>query len=127
MRMAKKDLYKFTIQFSSGDPQHQQTAEILNQQGRRKAQFLVNAVMHYLHCSETPNIPQPAPVDTAVIETIVRRIMSEQIGEEPQTPKPAERKISKSKDITFDQDEADMLGEDGMVAIANTMAMFRRG
>ena len=39
--MAKKDLYKFTIQFNGGDPQHQQTAEILNQQGRRKAQFLV--------------------------------------------------------------------------------------
>lgn len=127
MRMAKKDLYKFTIQFNSGDPQHQQTSEILNRQGRRKAQFLVNAVMHYLHCSETPNIPQPAPVDTAVIETIVRRIISEQHSEEPTMPKPAERKIPKSKDITFDQDEADMLGEDGMAAIANTMAMFRRG
>lgn len=125
--MAKKDLYKFTIQFNGGDPQHQQTAEILNQQGRRKAQFLVNAVMHYLHCSETPNIPQPAPVDTAVIETIVRRIMSEQHSEETTVSKPAVRKIPKSKDITFDRDEADMLGEDGMAAIANTMAMFRRG
>lgn len=125
--MAKKDLYKFTIQFNGGDPQHQQTAEILNQQGRRKAQFLVNAVMHYLHCSETPNIPQPAPVDTAAIEIIVRRIMGEQHIEEQTIPKPTERKIPKSKDITFEQEEADMLGEDGMAAIANTMAMFRRG
>lgn len=125
--MAKKDLFRFTIQFNSGDPQHQQTAEILNQQGRRKAQFLVNAVMHYLHCSEAPNIPQPAPTDTAVIEMIVRRIMSEQHSEESTTLKSAEHKIPKSKDITFDQDEADMLGEDGMAAIANTMAMFRRG
>ena len=47
--MAKKDIYKFTIQFSGGDPQHQQVAEILNQQGRRKAQFLVNTVLHYIH------------------------------------------------------------------------------
>ena len=76
--MAKKDLYKFTIQFSEGDPLHQQTAAILNQQGRRKAQFLVNAVMHYLHCKETPDIPQPAPVDVDAIEAIVRRIMEEE-------------------------------------------------
>ena len=73
--MVKKDLYKFTIQFSEGDPLHQQTAAILNQQGRRKAQFLVNAVMHYLHCKETPDIPQSAPVDVDAIEAIVRRIM----------------------------------------------------
>ena len=75
--MAKKDLYKFTIQFSEGDPLHQQTAAILNQQGRRKAQFLVNAVMHYLHCKEAPDIPQPAQVDVDAIEAIVRRIMEE--------------------------------------------------
>ena len=78
--MAKKDLYKFTIQFSEGDPLHQQTAAILNQQGRRKAQFLVNAVMHYLHCKETPDIPQSAPVDVDAIEAIVRRIMEEEKG-----------------------------------------------
>ena len=75
--MAKKDIYKFTIQFSGGDPQHQQVAEILNQQGRRKAQFLVNTVLHYIHCSETPDIPQPSPVNTDAIEAIVRRIMEE--------------------------------------------------
>ena len=69
--MAKKDLYKFTIQFSEGDPLHQQTAAIL------KAQFLVNAVMHYLHCKEAPDIPQPAQVDVDAIEAIVRRIMEE--------------------------------------------------
>ena len=74
-----------------------------------------------------PNIPQSMPVDTAMIEAIVRRIMSEQHSEEPTVPKPVERKIPKSKEITFDQDEADMLGEDGMAAIANTMTMFRRG
>ena len=75
--MAKKDIYKFTIQFSSGDPQHQQVAEILNRQGRRKAQFLVNTVLHYIHCTETPDIPQQPPVNIDSIETIVRRIMEE--------------------------------------------------
>lgn len=43
---AKKDPYKFTIQFNPADPTHLQTAALLNRQGRRKAQFLVNAVKH---------------------------------------------------------------------------------
>ena len=40
----KKDSFRFTVQFNAGDPSHQQVAAILNEQGRRKAQFLVNAV-----------------------------------------------------------------------------------
>lgn len=126
--MAKKDIYKFTIQFSSGDPQHQQVAEILNRQGRRKAQFLVNAVIHYLHCSETPDIPQPQPIDTNAIEMIVRRIMAEEsskpIAGEQSIQPPAQRLI-KSEQINFG-DASDLLGEDGIAAIKNTMASFRR-
>lgn len=125
--MAKKDIYKFTIQFSSGDPQHQQVAEILNRQGRRKAQFLVNTVLHYIHCSETPDIPQQPPINTDAIETIVRRIMEERSHETirqdvRQTP---EKKTVKSEEIAFD-DAAELLGEDGMAAVRNTIASFRR-
>ena len=125
--MAKKDIYKFTIQFSSGDPQHQQVAEILNRQGRRKAQFLVNTVLHYIHCSKTPDIPQPLPVNTDAIEAIVRRII-EEYSEKPtrqdvkQTP---EKKTVKSEEIAFD-DAAELLGEDGIAAVRNTIASFRR-
>lgn len=125
--MAKKDLYKFTIQFNCGDPQHRQTAEILNQQGRRKAQFIVNTILHYLHCNETPDIPQPTPIDINTIEVIVRRIMEEQSDKK----EPAEvkqepiRRAVKSERIDFGE-AADLLGEDGMTAIKNTMASFRR-
>ena len=125
--MAKKDIYKFTIQFSSGDPQHQQVAEILNRQGRRKAQFLVNTVLHYIHCSETPDIPQQPPVNTDAIETIVRRII-EEYSERPtrqDVRKTPEKKTVKSEEIAFD-DAADLLGEDGIAAVRNTIASFRR-
>lgn len=124
--MAKKDIYKFTIQFSSGDPQHQQVAEILNRQGRRKAQFLVNTVLHYIHCSETPDIPQQ-PVNTDAIEAIVRRIM-EEYSEKPtrqDVKQMPEKKTVKSEEIAFD-DAAELLGEDGMAAVRNTIASFRR-
>lgn len=124
----KKDPGKFTVQFSLSDPNHKQTADILNRQGRRKAQFLVNAVMHYLHCPETPDIPQAASVDTALIEDVVRRILEEQKGQEEKKPVPdgaARRVVRQSESIQFN-DAEDILGEAGMAAIAKSMASFRK-
>ena len=125
--MAKKDPYKFTIQFNGGDPSHQQIAEMLNQQGRRKAQFLVNAVLHYIHCSETPNIPEPTIPDTDVIERVVLRILEEHGKkndlQKSDTQTGVKRPI-KSEEIELD-DTVEILGEEGMAAIAKTMMNFR--
>ena len=126
----KKEQWKFTIQFNPSDPCHRQTSEILNQQGRRKAQFIANAVMHYLHCPEMPDIPQPLLPDTALIEAIIRRILAEQ---QPATEKvpltqnnsASERTIHKSENIPFDR-VSDTLGEKGMEAIAKSIANFRK-
>lgn len=125
--MAKKEPYKFTIQFNGGDPSHIQIAEMLNQQGRRKAQFLVNAVMHYIHCSETPDIPQPTVLDIDAIEQIVIRIMKEQSvnnGKSKTITRTVEKRPIKSEEIDFG-DTVEILGEDGVAAIAKTMANFR--
>lgn len=125
----KKEGNKFTIQFNPADPQHAQTIDILNQQGRRKAQFIANAVMHYLHCSNTPEITQAAPIDTAAIETIVRRIMEEQ-GKSLSVPKEGVKKLPKrivpnTESIQYDE-ATELLGKDGITSIVNTMAMFRK-
>ena len=47
----KKDPGKFTIRFNVADPQQRAAAELLNQQGRCIAQFLSNALLHYIRCS----------------------------------------------------------------------------
>jgi len=113
------------VQFSPGDPCHQQTVDILNQQGRRKAQFIVNAVMHYINCSETPDV-NPASIDTALIEGIVRRLLSEQIKtERTGSPEQLQRKVHKSESISIKEAE-DTIGAEGMAAIMQTMAGFRR-
>ena len=125
--MVKKDPYKFTIQFNGGDPSHLQIAEMLNQQGRRKAQFIVNAVMHYIHCSVTPHIPEPVIPDTEMIEKVVLRILEEQEKKNNKQEKrieTVEERPIKTEDIVL-EDAAEMLGEDGMAAIAKTMARLR--
>ena len=100
--------------------------DILNQRGRRKAQFLVNAVMHYLHCPETPEIPQAAPLNTDVIEVIIRRVLQEQnTSASTASDTPKIKQDRHTENIQY-EDAADMLGEDGFFAIRNTMAVIRK-
>lgn len=122
----KKEQNKFTIQFNPADPAHRQTVDILNQQGRRKAQFIVSAVQHYLHCPETPDIPQAAPVDTRSIEDIVRRILAEKPSFPPAAPA-AKKEASKNESISFQEEAEEMLGQENLEAISNTLSMFRKG
>ena len=42
---AKKNHGRFCVQFNLNDPRHRQVAEILERQGRRKAQFIVDMVL----------------------------------------------------------------------------------
>lgn len=125
---AKKDEYRFTLQFTSTDPRHLQVAEILNRQGRRKAQYLVNAVLCFENGAATDEIQQPTP-DYHMIEAIVNRILAEKtIPENPAkklfTPQ-TESRHSKSEEFTF-EDAAAELGQDGIAAISNSIAAFRK-
>jgi hypothetical protein len=124
----KKEQNKFTIQFNPADPVHRQVIDILNQQGRRKAQFIVNAVQHYLHCPETPDIPQPVPADTRALEDIVRRIVEEQKKPAPKKQEPVKARSSSPQiDNFYDDDSEEQLGKEGLTAIAHTIAAFRKG
>ena len=99
---------------------------ILNQQGRRKAQFLVNAVMHYLHWSETPVIPQAAQINTDAIEIIVRHILQEKSTSAPALQDTPKTKWERHDENMQYEDDADIIVEDGLAAIQNTMAALRK-
>ena len=72
----KKQPGRFTIQFSAADPQQRLVIELLNQQGRRKAAFLTNAVLSY--CGQNvPPAPLPQQMDLAAIEQVVRKVLQE--------------------------------------------------
>ena len=64
----KKDPGKFTIRFNIADPQQQTVVELLNRQGRYKAQFLTSAVLLYAYAASDA---QAAPLlNGAVLQNI---------------------------------------------------------
>lgn len=69
-------------------------------------------------------------MNTAAIEAIVRRIMEEQnkacaVPQKETVPQQPIRHIPKTESIRYDE-ASELLGENGIAAIANTMAMFRK-
>lgn len=74
----KKDPGKFTVRFNAADPQQRTVIDLLNRQGRYKAQFLTSAILHYVHCSDTPDIYGTMAVDSGEIERIVRSVLAKQ-------------------------------------------------
>lgn len=75
-RVDKKNEGRFTLQFTMTDPAHLQAVEILNRlRPRSKAPYLVEAILHYDNCTETPAIRRVPALDEKAIEAIVRRVL----------------------------------------------------
>ena len=105
----KKDPGKFTIRFCMTDPRQRRAVEKLNAQGRLKAQFLTNAILHYVEGAS----PLPPQED---LEPILERIMKRMLGERADTSaKPAEK-----------IDPSEPFSADSLAAIVGTLQAFRR-
>ena len=123
---------RFTIQFSKTDPTHLHVAEILNRQGRRsKAQYIVNAVLHYENCDAMPDAQRPARLDEKAIEAVVNRILRDRADAAADAPvvsvpiDPATMQSQPSEEINYD-DALEALGEDGFNAVNGALDMFRK-
>ena len=130
----KKNKGRFSIKFNEHDPAHQAVIDLLEQQGpRQKAQFIANAVLHYIHCSETPDIHLPQTVDRAAVEAIVLEILNQQRGRENEEsqqsiPLGAEEKYTKMPDTdraVVGMEES--IDTETLKLISSTMAGFRCG
>lgn len=108
-------------------PSHQQVAAILNEQRRRKAQFLVNAVIHYTNCPESPEAVATPKIDRQTVELLVREILSNmQLESTPATEgnTPGDLPpVTASESIPFDA--AAMLGEDGFHSLFDSLAAIQ--
>lgn len=105
----KKDPGKFTIRFCMADPRQQRAVDELNAQGRLKAQFLTNAILHYV---EGTAILPPQEELEPILERIIKRMLDERTDT---TAKPAEK-----------IDHSEPFSADDLAAIAGTLQAFRR-
>ena len=129
----KKDRERFSIKFNENDPSHETVIGILEQQGpRQKAQFIANAVLHYIHCPETPDITIPQTVDRAAIEEIVAEILGRKETGKRTERRPDIRKeyapesetVKPGKNRDGEQLSKEM-NEATLALIADTMSAFR--
>lgn len=122
----KKKPGRFTLQFNLEDPQQRMASELLEQQGRHKAQFIASAIMLYIQCSK----PQghdggPPAIDEAAMERMLLSILEKHpqfaaaaSGEPPGTEgHPASAKGPWE----------DAMGNDALKAINDTLAAFQQG
>lgn len=72
----KKDPGKFTVRFNLCDPQQRQAAELLNRQGRSKAQFIANAVLHYVGGIQAPT-SQGASLNSEQLRQLVEDVLAQ--------------------------------------------------
>jgi len=128
----KKDEFRFTIRLSRSDPSHLQVADILNQKRYGKAQYIVDAVIHYIGCGLTESAAQPEQIDEKYIETIVNRILSDRDKNVRRSlPAPTnanELSLSQHEDtdkIEFGE-TMEVFGVEGIKAVTDAMASFRR-
>lgn len=75
----KKDRGRFTLRLNEQDPAHAEVIRVLEQQPPHSiGRFIANAVLHYIHCTETPDISIGQTIDRAAIEELIRNILRQQ-------------------------------------------------
>lgn len=125
----KKSLGRFTLSFNVEDPKQMTVVNILNRQGRKKAQFIAEAILHYMNCPENPAIDIPSPqMDEDRIKQIVRSLLQEQASSKFQAPafgiqgEPTQEEDTTPASIGTVEDSP--FDEEQLAAITKTMAAF---
>lgn len=130
----KRNRERFSIKFNENDPAHDTVIRLLEKQGpHRKAQFIVNAVLHYINCRETPDMLSPQAIDREFIEEIIREILDRKENEYPNQSSLAdagaemfEKQISaRQKSKRGMEDAQKEMDQATLALIADTMSAFR--
>ena len=75
----KKNRERFSIKFNENDPAHDEVIRLLEKQGAHgKAQFIANAVLHYVHCTQNYDAALSHVVERETVEKIIRELLSGQ-------------------------------------------------
>lgn len=118
MGMEKKNPYVMTIGFNRKDPNHVRVAEFLNEMGRGKAQYIVNAVMAYHDAPKVDHIPE---LDKAAIRKIIQEILEDEGYIWKGTTDEHRDKV-----ISNDGKKKNQLEEKDVLNIMDSLSVFRK-
>lgn len=108
--IGKSTPYRFTIRFHEKDYQQRYVAEMLNDMGRHKAQYITAAILHYTNCTKTPDIEQTQDVQMQQKLELMLRMALEKLGltnlaqDAPREPVEAPRPKRKHADVITAED-----------------------
>lgn len=124
----KKNPGRFTLHFNLEDPQQKMVSELLEQQGRHKAQFITSAILSYIQCPSQGHDGGPPAIDEAALEqmlfTIIEkhpRFAAAASGKLPKVEEPPAQVASTARPWE------NAMGNDALRAIADTLAAFQTG
>ena len=128
--ISKKAQTRFTVQFNQTDPSHLKVADILNNQKKHgKAQYIVDAVIHYIGCGLAESATHQIKLDEKQIELIVKRLLRDMnvsvTGNQPSVdnhlqPQP------QIADKTMLDGATEALDNKSFKAVANALVSFRK-
>lgn len=124
----KKKPGRFTLQFNLEDPQQRAASELLEPQGRHKAQFIASAILSYIQQPSQGHGGDSPPIDEAALERMLLAIMEKY----PRFAAAASGKPSEAEEFPSPTELAEEpwkgpMSDDAMRAIADTLAAFQTG
>ena len=118
----KKYRSRFTIKFNENDPAHKEVIQLLERQGAHsKANFIANAILHYIKCPETPDIFVLNHVERDVIEKVVIELLEQQNTkiQKPSGPIQITRQGHSDKETEVDKEMVSVI-QDTLFAFRNS-------
>lgn len=125
----KKAPGRFTLQFNLKDPQQRAVSELLEQQGRHKAQFITSAILRYIQCLNPQEYNSRQPVmDEAALE----RMLSSVLEKHPLFIAAPADNVSQVRESSAQTSSGakvwdNAIGDDAIRAISDTLAAFQQG
>lgn len=100
-----------------------------------KGRFIANAILHYVHCSETPDIsvrymPDRVAIEAIVLDILCRQKCDTELAAKVSRPyveqeEPVQEKISLSPEPAADEPKFSDIDEDVRTIIKGTLSAFR--
>lgn len=124
----KKKPGRFTLQFNLEDPQQRTVSELLEQQGRHKAQFITSAVLLYIQCPKPQDCSGETP---AIDEAAMERMLLSILEKHPRFAAAAPGALPETKEppaptASVREPWADTMGDNALKAISDTLAAFQQ-